>query len=126
MASIKKTNEKGTSITILTVSGVLSFEEVIHSLENFFKRDVTKNLLWDFRDADLSKITPNNMEQIIKISKSNAHLRENGRTALVVYQDLSFGLSRMYEILSELSEHSIPHCVFRDMGEAIKWLEYNQ
>jgi len=123
MASIKRTNKADESLTILTVSGILTIEEVIHAFENFIKHDVTPYLLWDFTDADLSQITQKGMEQIIAYAKSKAHLRKNGRTALVVRQDLSFGVSRMYEILSEISEHPIAHYVFRDMDKALTWLK---
>jgi hypothetical protein len=123
MASIKKTNKAGESLTILTVIGIPTIEELIHAFENFMKHDVTPYLLWDFTDADLSQITQKGMEEIIAVAKSKAHLRKNGRTALVVSQDLSFGLSRMYETLSKIREHPISHFVFRDMDKALTWLK---
>jgi hypothetical protein len=122
MASIKRTKRKDASLTIFTVSGVLKCEEAIHALEDFFK-DVTPYLLWDFTDADLSGINRKDLEQIIMVAKSNAHLRKNGRTAFVVGHDLSFGMTRMYEILSEIREHPIHHHVFRDLDKAITWLK---
>ena len=57
MASIKRSNIKDASLTILTVSGVVTCEDVIHALEDFYENDVTQNLLWDYTDADVSKIT---------------------------------------------------------------------
>ena len=106
----------------MTVSGILTCEEIIHALEDFFKHGCTPDLLWDFTDAHPSGITQSEMEQIIIVAKSYAHLRKNGRTALVVNRDLSFGLSRMYETLSEVKEHPIHHRVFRDMDKALAWL----
>jgi len=105
------------------VRGMLTCEDIIHSLEEFFKHGVTPHLLWDFTSADLSGITQKDMEEIITVAKSYAHLRKNGKTALLVPKDLSFGLSRMYETLSEIREHPILHRLFRDMGKAMAWLE---
>ncbi|MDY6972935.1 MAG: hypothetical protein SV775_11455 [Thermodesulfobacteriota bacterium] len=123
MASFKRTNITDESLTILTASGVVTCEDVIHALEDFFEHNVAQHLLWNIMDADISGVTQDDMEQIIAVSKEKAHLRKNGRTALVVRQDLSFGLSRMYEILSELRGHPIPYRVFRDMDIAITWLK---
>ncbi len=92
-------------------------------MEDFYKHGGTPNLLWDFTDADLFGITQKEMEQIITFAKSNAALDENGKTAFVVSQDLSFGLSRMYETQTEIWGHPIPQRDFRDMDKAISWLE---
>lgn len=126
MATIKRTNRKDDLLTIFTVNGPLSCDEVIHALDDFYKHEVTPYLLWDFTDADLSGINQNDMEQIISTAKSNTYLRKDGKTAFVVSQDLSFGMSRMYEILSELSEHPISPSVFRDMNKAIAWLKSSE
>ncbi|MBN2426857.1 MAG: hypothetical protein JXK94_00815 [Deltaproteobacteria bacterium] len=123
MVSIKKTKRTDSPLTLFTVSGVLSCEETIHALEDFYKHGGSPNLLWDFTDADLFGITQKEMEQIITFAKSNAALGENGKTAFVVSQDLSFGLSRMYETQTEIWGHPIPQRDFRDMDKAISWLE---
>lgn len=126
MASIKRSNIKDASLTILTVIGVVTCEDVIHALEDFYENDVTQNILWDYIDADVSKITEKCMMQIIEIAKSYAHLRKKGRTAIVGRTDLTFGLSRMYEILSEVNEHSIQHRAFRNIDEATAWLKTDE
>ena len=123
MASIKRTNIADESLTILTVSGIFTAEKVIRAFEKFIEHNVTANLLWDFSDADLSQITQKNMEKIIAFTKSKAHLRKNGRTAFVSEQDLPFGVSRMYQTLSEINEHPISQCVFRDMDKALTWIK---
>ena len=122
MAVIKRTSPKEASLTILTVTGALAREEIIQALEEFHDHDVTPDLLWDFSDAGLSAITQVRMEQIIAVSKANAHLRWNGRTALVVKRDLSFGLSPMYGTLADISGHPVAYRVFRDKDKAIDWL----
>jgi hypothetical protein len=122
MASITSSSDPARTLTVLTVSGILTADEVIRALERFFESDVTRDLVWDFSGADLSAITRVGMERIIAVARAGARLRPDGRTALVVGEDLSFGLSRMYESLSEVRDHPIHHRVFRDKGEALAWL----
>lgn len=122
MATIKKEN-KNENLTIFSVCGVLTAEEVIKVLDAFFSNKITKNILWDFTKADVSKVTQKDMEQIINLGKAKAHLRKNGKTALIVKNKLSYGMSRKYEILSEIEQHQIQHRVFTDLDEAIAWLE---
>lgn len=121
MATIKK-SKKDESQTILTVSGVLTREEIIHAYEDFVQHDVTPFLLWDFTDADLSNISKEDMEQIITVTKTYAHLRKNGKTALLVPTDLSFGISRMYEAFIEIREHPLTINAFRSREKALAWL----
>lgn len=126
MASIERSNIKDESLTILTVRGIPTSEDVIHAFEAFVENDVTLNLLWDFTDADLSLLNNNDIIQIIVIAKSSAHLRKKGRTAIVGRRDFTFGLSRMYETLSEIQKHPIQHHVFRNIDEAITWLKSDE
>jgi hypothetical protein len=122
MASIIGSSDPARSLTVLTVSGALTADEVIRALVGFFEGDVTRDLVWDFTGADLSALNRVGMERIIAVAKDGARLRPDGRTALVVGQNLSFGLARMYELLSEVKGHPIHHRVFRDKGEALAWL----
>jgi hypothetical protein len=122
MASIVRSQNPGESLTILTVVGEVTSGEVVGALEQFLKGGVTRDLLWDFRGAKLSAIHRDDIERIIAVAKAGAHLRPDGRTALVVGDLLSFGISRMYELLAELKDHPIRHHVFRDVEEALAWL----
>ena len=46
--------------------------------------------------------------------------RGNAKLAIVVHSDFSFGMSRMYEMLSDRLPQSI--MVFRDYAKAEQWL----
>jgi hypothetical protein len=123
MAQIKKDVHKDKDITIVNVSGELLFEQIVQVLEDFYKSDFTLKLLWDLSHADLSALTNSHIEKIISYAKSKSHLREGGKTAIVALKDIDYGVSRMYEILSELKEHPVSHSVFRNRDEALKWLK---
>jgi len=121
MASIKKI-KKDKSLTILSVAGELTREEIIFAFEDWAKHDVTLLLMWDLRDADLSSLNQEDLEQITAVTKTYANLRKNGKTALLVPTDLSFGISRMYEAIAEIGEHSISIRAFRSIENALAWL----
>lgn len=73
--------------------------------------------LYDLRDADLSRISP----QCIGILAQTTLFKSGTRRALVVGNDLAYGLARMFAALREGSGEHIR--VFRDMGAALTWLE---
>ena len=124
MKSVKGTNKADESLTIFSAKGALTREEVLNFLDGFYKH-VTPNLLCDFLDVDASKLTQDDLEQIIEFSKSNAHLRKNGKTAFVTTSGLSFGMARMYELLAEAEKHPIRIYVFNDKKKALTWLQTN-
>ena len=73
--------------------------------------------LYDFRDADVSDISPG----CIEILAQSTIFKSGTRAAIVVGSNLAYGLARMFQALREGSRKNIR--VFRDMGAALTWLE---
>ncbi len=90
-------------------------EAVARSSE--FPPDV--DTLWDLRELDFTEIDSNFERELIQV-RDEFPERRRARLALVVEGDLGFGMSRMYEILSE----SLPQQskVFRSYSEGEEWL----
>ncbi|HYE63836.1 MAG TPA: hypothetical protein VD997_17730 [Phycisphaerales bacterium] len=67
---------------------------------------------------------PRNSNRDLAAAKANGHdassAKTNGKTAIVVGDELSFGIASQYAAYSELQ--GFPTEVFRDMGSAEKWL----
>ena len=63
------------------------------------------------------------MHLIIDHAKGFAHLRNNGKTAIVISSSLGFGLGRMYDTLAQIADHPVKHSVFRSYDEAVAWIE---
>lgn len=123
MAQVKKQIRKAQDLTVLTVAGKISANEIITVLEEFYRGEFTANLLWDCTEADLSQLTRAQLQEVLTSSKQHSRLRQEGKTALVMPDDLGYGIGRMYETLSEVTEHPISLAVFRSMEEAWEWLE---
>jgi hypothetical protein len=73
--------------------------------------------LWDYRNADF-KLDKGELERVsYQASKADG---EPGKVAMLVNQDLAFGLARMYEVYRESAFTRVE--VFRDESKAVAWL----
>ena len=75
--------------------------------------------LWDLSDADLSSLANETIIEMAQYSKRFPRGINNVKVALVAFQDLEFGLSRMFEMSSTAKT---PIQVFRTIAEAEKWM----
>ena len=76
-------------------------------------------LLLDYRN----RVSVATTEQVKQFVEAAARLREafdGSRCAIVVSEDVAFGMARMYAALAE--DSFIPMNVFRDPDEAARWL----
>ncbi len=76
--------------------------------------------IWDLRETDVSSFSLNDMQSFMEVNRQYKDARGDAYIAIVAADDLSFGLSRMYEMLE-----NAPHLrinVFRDLQSAEKWV----
>ena len=121
--------DQSSQLTMHITTGEISSNDIIRVIESFYKEKPTKNVIWDFRDADpdaLLSFSYNELKDIVIFTKQHWELRRSGKTALVVSTDLGFGLGRMYDTLAEIENLSHSVQVFRCMDEAMKWLEKDE
>ena len=107
--------------SVVTTDFLISILNELYSLEAY--RSEKAAGLWDFRGCD-SDLNFKKFEEI----KSYISLHYNPNwshafTAIVADEDLTYGLSRMYEIMTD--DMPITTNVFRDMDAAQKWLKEN-
>ena len=77
------------------------------------------NALWDLRNLDFSRLNADFGEAIISAREENSK-RGNSKIALIAEDDLDYGMSRMYQMLSDNLPQKIS--VFRDTDIAENWL----
>lgn len=109
-------------LTVLRVTGRISFDHIIDELTRFYKEELTNNMIWNFSKAEGTDLSGNDMQNIISHTKEFGHLRDNGKTAFVISSSLGYGLGRMYDSLAQIAEHPIKHGVFRSYEEAVEWI----
>lgn len=116
-------NRISADLMVIQATGPLTEERARAAIEEFYAGDPTRGLIWDLRQADLTAFSTDQILATIKLAMGFSHHREGGRSALVVGEDLAFGLSRMYQNWAEAQNHPIPHGVFRDLDQARAWVE---
>ena len=115
--------ETGLRTHVLT--GSVSQEELEDVLGEVYSRPdflPDADTLCDLREADLGQLSHTVIKSIADYVAKNRGAQPRARTAIVVGRNLAFGLARMYgQMLEASSEASV--MVFRDMDEAMAWLE---
>ena len=113
----------GAGVRYHTVTGELTVELIKAQLaETYAHPDfrTDQHAVWDIREAEIS-VTPEEVYGLAVAVSEAFHGSQEVKVALVVSQDLHYGMSRMYQqILNGESPHSVG--VFRDMDDALAWL----
>ena len=112
--------DESTGVWIVTVHGELmigDFGQFLSDMRKVPEHRKCINALWDLRRVDQFPST-NEIHLLSNRVRSDA-MRPH-RLAIVVERDDHFGLSRMFEMLSE--QPGIEQRVFRDYDRAQQWL----
>ena len=121
---IKTDIDKSRDLTTFTVTGVLTFDEVMPVVEAFHTGDPTEYALWDLLEITDVHFTS---EQVVTIAGYQQPVQEGkratGKIAIVAPEDHLYGLSRMLETHNELMEASYTIGAFRSKTDAYKWLD---
>jgi hypothetical protein len=123
MGTIETSTDYEGDLTIHAVRGEVTGEEIIERLEQYYEGRPTRRNIWDFSEATVHGMSSREIRAIVMAGLRASHLHEGRRAALVLPKDHSFGLGRMYEILTELEEFASLNRAFRTMKEAREWLE---
>lgn len=123
MVRIETSFDQKNNLTIHKVEGQITAKEIKEKIETYYAGEsITKNTLWDFTQADISNICANEYLGLVNMTKVFAHLRKEGKTALVISDNVDYGIGRMYETLSEMEELSYEIRIFRGTKKAENWL----
>lgn len=123
MANIKVKIVQEEDLTIFTVEGDLSSDEILKYSIKYYDTKPTKLVLWDVSRGSVSKISRADFQRIASIMKGHTAKRANGKTALIGKFDVDFGIARMYEAYADIEEIQIIYKVFRNVDDALKWLQ---
>jgi hypothetical protein len=109
-------------LRIHSIHGEVVFEELRTALTRLYESPEFKpdqNSLWDLREAKLETMSAEQARSISDLVRGHRGTTSAGRSALVVSEDLAFGMSRMIEMRLDGS-HQVR--VFWDLSEATSWL----
>jgi len=122
MGKIHTHRDTERNLTIFTAEGPLQAADVMRAVQSFYDDAITLNVLWDISNADVSSIESGEIEKIVHLSVTHGETRVGGKTAVVATEDLTFGLSRVYERLKETAHLPFETRVFRSLENAYAWL----
>jgi len=125
MGTIETTKDESLSLTTNIARGQITYDNFMNWINDYYSGAITKYVLWDFTEADVSGITSKEYEKIaafVKIKSDQKGGKKGGKSALVHSQDVGFGLGRMFEVFSRMEGIEFEFKSFRSINEAKKWL----
>jgi hypothetical protein len=124
---ITKTTDPDRDLTIYTCEGIILAKDVLQAIDEFYQGTITRNVLWDLLEADLNQVSSKEVQLIATRVAEHAPDKKGGRTAIVAFKTLALGLSRMYEIRTEMSNPApmAQTQVFQTLKEAFAWFDDN-
>ena len=122
MADVKINLEAANDLTVFTVEGELTANEIISYSSEYYDNLPTSLVLWNATKGSVKNISNKDFRQIAAQMKDYTLKRKGGRTAFVSLFDLDLGLGRMYETFAGLEQLPITYGTFRTVDEAMEWL----
>jgi len=122
MQSVGMEVDQDQDLTVVTVSGILELEQVMAVLtrEGFGR---TGRVLWDLRDASVSSLTTEKLQQIAEGVSNVAGKRATRGTAVVTN---SYNAQLVIELYFEIAIHQygreLPGLATTCLDEAREWL----
>jgi glutathionyl-hydroquinone reductase len=122
MTYIETKIDEEKDLTIQTVSGSFTVQDIFDELDRYYAGHATMLILWDITRADLSSWQADQIISLVKKAKGYSHLRADGKTAIVIRKNLNYGISRMFQSYAENDKIEFEIKVFRDIEKAKEWL----
>lgn len=111
-------------LVLTTASGTLTDDEVIQFKDRLVRDPgFTPGMseLSDVRGVDRLEVTSAGVRAMVQQDEEAATHVASHKLALVVSQDVAYGMARMYQTLTE--SHMKHMGIFRDIDEARAWLQ---
>jgi len=110
------------NLTTYICTGPVTAGEIEKQVRILYQGTPSLHAMWDFTEADLSHLSPEDVRGIARIVKDTSHSRAGGRTALVFSTAM---LTEMGALLESISEIEVPDAkikVFNDLKAGLVWI----
>jgi hypothetical protein len=124
MKKIQTVKDKS-GILINSISGKITSEDIAVHLINAALNLTTIPVLWDFTDADIGKITYEELIGMAKKFKPYVELRSGVKTAIVANHDLPMDMMKILNKFAETYQPLNRFKTFREIDKAKEWLSSN-
>jgi hypothetical protein len=119
---VGKKYEVSSDLTIFTVIGQVTHDEIKEVINEFYEGVTSKNVLWDLNRGNFELISNEEIQDLVNIPRSQYLARKGGKTAIVAGKDLAYGMARIYEARSRTDPVPFETRIFRTIEEANQWL----
>jgi len=108
--------------TLFVSKGDTTIDEWLDTVKQYGAEGMTRYEIYDLRYQTYAFST-DEIDQILSKTIRDKQLRPpEAKTAVIVDEELGYGLVRMYEIQAEISEVESDTHVYYDINAAIEWL----
>ena len=129
MGTITTSQDLDSALTIHTVEGEVTFDQILTKIREYNSGEVTLKTLWDFRACRVPELSTQELRA--GIASLVASLRDTyqdlpgRRRAVVTNEQLDFGIVRMWDGLvgAKNPESKAENRVFYDIDQARAWLD---
>jgi hypothetical protein len=110
------------NLTTYICTGTVTAGEIEKQVRILYQGTPSLHALWDFTEADLSALTPDDVRGIARTVKDTSLSRVGGRTALIFSNAM---LAEMRPLLVSISEIEVPDAkikVFNELSTGLAWV----
>jgi hypothetical protein len=122
VAKITKSYIPDVDLTIFTVSGETTFDDIWDQTRAFFGGKSSKLALWDFTSGTVAPISNLDDKEIARRVRVIRAGGKRGKGAILAPENIDYGTGRAFQVFSEFKDFPFEIKVFRDMAAAKKWL----
>jgi len=109
MKKVGKRYEVSSDLTIFTVTGRVTHDEIKEVINEFYEGVASKNVLWDLAKGNFELVSNEEIQDLVNIPKSQYMARKGGKTAIVADKDLAYGMARIYEARTQITPPAFRH-----------------
>ncbi len=108
-------------LTLYTIIGNISVEDLMTALKRFYEDRPTTNVLWDFTNASGTPPSSQEKDAIFDFIKKHSNKRSRGNIAVIAPQNLGDKMSKMVQ--EGTMELNLPLQIetFQSIEEALQW-----
>ena len=132
MSAPKVFFDKELDLGVYAFEGQVSYSDIQNELTKYYQsapEKYTKYTLWDFSNADVSKVTNSELRQLGDYVGEAGKSRKGCFDAIVVPSLLGYGLARVFLAYSEVFQKdpdARKNLVFKTREEAYGWMRRNE
>ncbi len=126
MAPIVTHKDPSTDLITYVCKGQINVDEILTAVQEYFSGEVTKDVLWDFAEANVDIHQPQIDKLMIylrTVLPEEEEKRREGRVAIVAPKEYVVGVMEQFKGWSEMVDALFVFQMFYDAEEALAWLE---